>query len=194
MIEIECVVDSKSLLGEATYWDAKAQVLWWIDIWGPTIHRYDPADHKDDTWTAPEYLGTLSVRERGGLVVSLVSGFYFFDPATGEVISFGPHAPRGAKLFKYRTRYYLRRRAWRYFRWLGYRDPAAYVPAIVKALAAFEDADLQRGENILDSWALMHACFGEHDAARTRFTGQDAPARFRAPRGGQLQSPLSRRS
>jgi hypothetical protein len=31
-------------------------------------------------------------------------------------------------------------------------------------LAAFEDADLERGENILDSWALMHACFGEHDA------------------------------
>ncbi len=35
---------------------------------------------------------------------------------------------------------------------------------IVKALARFDDADLQRGENILDSWALMHACFGEHDA------------------------------
>ena len=79
MIEIECVVDSKSLLGEATYWDAKGQVLWWIDIWGPTIHRYDPVTGKDDTWTAPEYLGTLSVRVKGGLVVSMVSGFYFFD-------------------------------------------------------------------------------------------------------------------
>jgi hypothetical protein len=86
------------------------------------------------------------------------------NPMTGEVIAFGPRTPRGAKLFKYRTRFYLRRRAWRYFRWLGYRDPAAYVRAVVNALAAFDDADLQRGENILDSWALMHACFGEHDA------------------------------
>ena len=42
MIEIECVVDSASLLGEATYWDPKEQVLWWIDIWGPTIHRTIP--------------------------------------------------------------------------------------------------------------------------------------------------------
>jgi hypothetical protein len=67
-------------------------------------------------------------------------------------------------LFRYRTRYYLRRRAWRYFRWLGHRDPTAYVLAIVRALAAYEDADLQLGENILDSWGLMHACFGEHDA------------------------------
>ena len=84
MIEIECVVDSKSLLGEGTYWEPKEEVLWWIDIWGPTIHRYRPATGKDDTWTAPEFLGTLSVRERGGLVVSMVSGFYFFDPKTGK--------------------------------------------------------------------------------------------------------------
>ena len=44
----------------------------------------DPATGTDDTWTAPEYLGTLSVREKGGLVVSMVSGFYFFDPTTGK--------------------------------------------------------------------------------------------------------------
>lgn len=83
MIEIECVVDSASLLGEATYWDPDAKVLWWIDIYGPTIHRTDPATGRDDVWTAPEYLGTLSVRAKGGLVVSMASGFYFFDPETG---------------------------------------------------------------------------------------------------------------
>src|SRR5262249_32267015 len=47
---------------------------------------------------------------------------------------------------------------------LGHRDPAAYVAAIARILPAYEDADLQRGENIMDSWALMHICFGEHDA------------------------------
>lgn len=86
------------------------------------------------------------------------------NPLTGAPMAFKPKTPRNAKLFTYRTRYYLRRRAWRYFRWLGHRDPATYVDVIVKALARFDDADLQRGENILDSWALMHACFGEHDA------------------------------
>jgi len=86
------------------------------------------------------------------------------NPVTGEVISFGVRTPGKAKLFTYRTRYYLRRRAWRYFRRLGFRDPAAYLPVVIRALAAYEDADLQRGENILDSWGLLHACFGEHDA------------------------------
>jgi sugar lactone lactonase YvrE len=84
MIEIECVLDARAELGEATYWDPKAEVLWWIDIYGPTIHRYDPATGKDGTWQAPEYLGTLSVREKGGLVVTMASGFYFFDPASGK--------------------------------------------------------------------------------------------------------------
>ena len=86
------------------------------------------------------------------------------NPATGEIISLGVRVSKQAKLFTYCTRYYLRRRAWRYFRWLGYRDPATYLTAVVRALQAYEDADLQRGENILDSWGLLHACFGEHDA------------------------------
>jgi len=76
----------------------------------------------------------------------------------------GDYPRRNGKLFKYRTRYYLRRRAWRYFRRLGYREPMKYIPAIINALARYEDADLQKGENILDSWSLMHACFAESDA------------------------------
>lgn len=86
------------------------------------------------------------------------------NPATGATISYGVRTPAEARLFTYRTRYYLRRRAWRYFRHLGYRDPVAYVQALIPALAAYTDADLQRGENILDSWGLMHACFGDHEA------------------------------
>ena len=39
-----------------------------------------------------------------------------------------------------------------------------YLPAIINALARYDDADLQKGENILDSWSLMHACFAESDA------------------------------
>jgi hypothetical protein len=86
------------------------------------------------------------------------------NPMTGEAIAYGVRTPANAKLFSYRTRYYLRRRAWRYFRHLGYHDPVTYLQALIPALAAYTDADLERGENILDSWGLMHACFGDHDA------------------------------
>jgi len=88
------------------------------------------------------------------------------NPMTGDRITIAIRGSREARLFRYRTRYYLRRRAWRYFRQLGYRDPGTYQAALARALAAYQDADLERGENILDSWGLMHACFAGHDALK----------------------------
>ncbi|MGC3967917.1 MAG: hypothetical protein QM775_11270 [Pirellulales bacterium] len=75
------------------------------------------------------------------------------------------------RLFKYRTRRYLRRCAWRYFRKLAFHTPAEYVPAVAKALRRFTDDDLRQPENLLDSWGLMQACFGKHDALRFPASG-----------------------
>lgn len=76
-----------------------------------------------------------------------------------------PQPPRKTdRLFHYRTRYYLQRRAWRWFRRLGFQKPDAYVPAIAAALVRYTDEDFQKGENYLDSWGFMHACFGTHAA------------------------------
>src|SRR5450755_4504963 len=87
MTEITCVVDAKAILGEGPCWDPRENVLWWVDIWGKLIHRFDPASGRDETWPSPEYLGCLAVRERGGLVVSMTDGFHFFDPGTGAFAS-----------------------------------------------------------------------------------------------------------
>jgi L-arabinonolactonase len=84
MTDITCVLDARAELGEGTLWDPEAQVLWWIDIWGRLIHRYDPATGEDRTWEAPEYLGCLGLRARGGLILTMVSGFHFFDPESGR--------------------------------------------------------------------------------------------------------------
>ena len=84
MADMECVVDARAILGEGTIWDPHAQVLWWIDIWGKLIHRYNPATGADETWSSPEFLGCIGLRAKGGLIVTMVSGFFFFDPATGK--------------------------------------------------------------------------------------------------------------
>jgi hypothetical protein len=65
------------------------------------------------------------------------------------------------RLFRYRTRYYLRRRAWRYFRQIGFSRPAEYCRAVSRALVRYVDDDLVQGEDILESWGLMHVCFGK---------------------------------
>jgi L-arabinonolactonase len=83
MPSIECVVDSRSELGEATMWDPREQVLWWVDIKQRLIHRYDPQTRENVSFSAPQDLGCLAVRERGGLVVTMTDGFFFYDPANG---------------------------------------------------------------------------------------------------------------
>lgn len=74
--------------------------------------------------------------------------------------------------FSFHTRSYLRRRAWRYFRQLGFQRSHDYVPAMARALIRYTDEDLTPGEHLLESWGLAHACFGDHPAllrTATRF-------------------------
>ncbi|MBI2478719.1 MAG: hypothetical protein HYV60_08830 [Planctomycetia bacterium] len=78
----------------------------------------------------------------------------------------------GNRLFSHRTRNYLRRRVWRYFRQLSYRKPMAYVAFVAAAMKNYEDCDFAAGENILDNWSLVHACYFHH--AAIRFTANHA--------------------
>jgi hypothetical protein len=41
---------------------------------------------------------------------------------------------------------------------------------VARALVGYRDSDLAKGENILDSWGLLHICFGESDALEFRAT------------------------
>lgn len=92
------------------------------------------------------------------------------NPRSGAENEVRKRIPRGGMLFSYHTRYYLRRRAWRYFRRLAKQRPASYAPAITKALLRYRDEDFAQGENIIDSWSMMHACFGAHDAVQFNAT------------------------
>lgn len=83
MHSIDLVVDAHDELGEATIWDPAAGMLWWVDIYGPMIRSFRPASGETRSWPAPEYLGCIGLRAKGGLVATMASGFYFFDPVSG---------------------------------------------------------------------------------------------------------------
>jgi hypothetical protein len=65
--------------------------------------------------------------------------------------------------FNPRTRAYLRRRAWRYLRLLGWRDPARYRRAAAIALRLYRDADLAEPGQLLSAWGLVHALYWGSD-------------------------------
>jgi len=87
-----------------------------------------------------------------------------WNPRTGQAIEVPVMQPSNPRLFSYHTRYYLRRRAWRYFRKMGFQRSDDYAAAIARALIRYQDEDLHRGEDILENWGLVQACFHHHPA------------------------------
>jgi hypothetical protein len=83
------------------------------------------------------------------------------NPRTGQRITVPGflRVPKHGRLFSYRTRGYLQRRAWRYFRRLGFQRPSEYPQAVAAALALYRDDDVAKGENIIDNWSLTHIAF-----------------------------------
>ena len=99
------------------------------------------------------------------------------DPRTGRKIELPVQIDADSRLFSHHTRNYLRRRAWRYFRRMGFGRPDEYVGAVLPALKRYRDQDCAVGENILDNWGLMHICYQHHGAVR--FTSSRAILRGR---------------
>jgi sugar lactone lactonase YvrE len=84
-ISAELVADARATLGEGPVWDDREQCVWWVDILGESIHRTDPLTGQDDTISVGQMVGTVGLRERGGLVAAVRDGFIAVDPASGRI-------------------------------------------------------------------------------------------------------------
>ncbi len=82
--QIDIAVSGAGRLGEGLVWDDEDQLLWWVDITGGLIHSYDISSRSNTSYDFGEPVGSIGRREAGGLVVAAKSGFYFFDPASGQ--------------------------------------------------------------------------------------------------------------
>ena len=79
------------------------------------------------------------------------------EPEAALKMGFPPR--NDGEAFTVHTRHYLRRRTWRYFRRLGFRDPKRYLAAVMEALVLYRDADVDSGVHLLDNWGLTHILF-----------------------------------
>ena len=85
MADIQRIGATSDVLGEGPIWDVREQAFYWVDIRKPVVQRYDWATRTVKSWSMPEMVGSLAVREKGGLVVALKSQIAFFDLATGAL-------------------------------------------------------------------------------------------------------------
>ena len=88
-MKIECVVQSKDNLGEGVIWHPDEKSLYWVDAFGPKVHRYVPASGEVRSWTMPEIIGSLVFSKAGGIVAGMQSGFcrLSLDPVAVEPVT-----------------------------------------------------------------------------------------------------------
>ena len=70
-MEIKAIVDCKTLLGEGPLWDVAEQKIYWIDSLGDRIFRADENGDGVESWSVPQHIGSMALREKGGAVLSL---------------------------------------------------------------------------------------------------------------------------
>ena len=85
MTDVSCVLDVRAELGEGPTWSREERRLYWVNINGHTVNRFDPATGDNEVCQLPEQVGSFVLREQGGLVVALRSGFHFLDFDTAEL-------------------------------------------------------------------------------------------------------------
>jgi L-arabinonolactonase len=84
-MQVRRVGETSDILGEGPIWDVREQAFYWVDIRSRLVRRYEWASGRTQTWTLPEMVGSLAVRERGGLLLAMQASISTFDPATGAL-------------------------------------------------------------------------------------------------------------
>lgn len=86
-LKIKCVADSKCMLGEGPVWDEINQDLYWVDILGNKIFRYDLSSKTVDWWETPEHVGFIVLKKGGGLIAGLRTGLHQLELQSNNKVS-----------------------------------------------------------------------------------------------------------
>jgi D-xylonolactonase len=97
LLEAEHVCSVGAELGEGPIWVERDSALWFVDIKGGFVRRYEPASGHQTAWPAPSKPGFVLPPSGGGFLVGMKSGLHTFDPQTGvfaHLATVEPHAPQ----------------------------------------------------------------------------------------------------
>ena len=89
---VDCVLDCRVALGEGAVWSVREQALFFVDIVGGGLWRFDPVRGATKTWKMGRTIGCFALKE-GGAVVALEDGFFDFDFATESLTAIAGPVP-----------------------------------------------------------------------------------------------------
>jgi sugar lactone lactonase YvrE len=79
-----CILPARARLGECPLWSAEEQRLYWIDIDGQAVHRFDPSTGLDEQRSAPGRPGSMVLTKQvGSLLVAIEDRLAYLDWPSG---------------------------------------------------------------------------------------------------------------
>src|SRR5262249_49411117 len=84
MGKVDCVCAVGAQLGEGPLWSASDRAVWFVDIKGRQVQRFDTCRSGLSSWHAPEEVGFIVRASGGRYICGLKSGLYSFDPESGR--------------------------------------------------------------------------------------------------------------
>ena len=82
MIEVEHLISVQDEVGETPIWIPDEQAMYWVDLEGSTVHRYDPATGERQDWSLDVAVTALARRGPGRWIIATKSGLAFWDQET----------------------------------------------------------------------------------------------------------------
>lgn len=67
---------TRDRVGECPVWSVAEQALYWVDIEGRKIHRFDWTEKSQQSWTTPERVGCIALVADGRVVAAMESGVF----------------------------------------------------------------------------------------------------------------------
>jgi len=84
MSDVEHIIASQDEVGETPIWVPQEQALYWIDLEGSAVHRYDPATGETEDWGLDVPVTALARRASGGWVLATKTGLAYWDHRTND--------------------------------------------------------------------------------------------------------------
>jgi sugar lactone lactonase YvrE len=73
-VPVDVAVELRAEVGEGPHWDTASQSLWFVDLTGGVVHRFDRASGEVRSFAAGQEVGAVVPRQGGGLVLAARDG------------------------------------------------------------------------------------------------------------------------
>lgn len=82
--------DHRDQVGESPLWHPGEQALYWVDIEGRALNRWQAATGRLDRWPTPERLACLGLHAQGGLIAGMDTGLFHLQPGLAPALQIRP--------------------------------------------------------------------------------------------------------